>query len=143
VRSNVVPMVRNTFRSFLHDVRHRLDFPVLAKPYDQYDLEHLYMPFFEWVATHPRSDVDDWQLSIEQCKQALDAYWQGDQWVDIPDAEIEVFVNVVRQLISLFECADCSQLLNYDHQQGTYFCTKCNEQETIPAQVSAYWFVKK
>lgn len=143
VRSNVVSMVQNTFRSFLHDVRHRLDFPVSAKPYDQYDLEHLYIPFFEWVATHPRSDVDDWQLSIEQCKQALDAYWQGDQWVDIPDAEIEVFVNVVRQSISLFECADCSQLLNYDHQQGTYFCTKCNEQETIPAQVSAYWFVKK
>lgn len=143
VRSNAVPMVQNTFRGFLHDVRHRLDFPVSAKPYDQYGLEHLYTPFFEWVAAHPRSDVDDWQISIEQRKQALDVYWQGDQWADMTDAEIEVFANVVQQLTSLFECTDCSQLLNYDHQQGAYFCTRCNGQETLPTQVSAYWFVKK
>lgn len=143
VRRNVVPMVENTFESFLRDARHRLDFPVPAQPYDRYDVEHLYTPFFEWAATHPRSDAPDCGRTIERRKQALDAYWQGDHWVDMPDTEVEAFIGTVRQLTSLFECTACSQLLDYDHQQGGYLCAKCNEQEAIPSPLSAYWFVRK
>jgi len=142
VKRNAVPMVQHAFESFLHDARHRMGFPVMAQPYDQYGVGHLCGPFFDWAAKHPRAGVDDWRSIIERQKQALDAYRQGEQWVDIPEAETEAFVGVIRRLTSLFECTTCLQLLDYDHQRETYFCARCTKQETLPSRVSAFWFVR-
>jgi DNA-directed RNA polymerase subunit RPC12/RpoP len=143
VRRNVVPMAQGVCQSFLRDMRRRLDFPLLATPDDQYTMAQLYAPFFEWAAAHPRPELPDWQQAIEERKQALDTYWQGDQWVDVPDAELESFVEAVQGLTTLFECSTCSQLLNYNHEQEAYFCAECRGQPTIPSKVSAYWFVKR
>jgi hypothetical protein len=135
-------MVQGDLSSFLHDARHRLDLPLSAKPYDKYGLEDLFEPFFEWAVLHPHSDVDNWESILRQSKETLDAYWEGNQWTDVPDTEIEGFVDSVHQLTSLFECTDCGQLLDYDQKEACYFCATCTEQETIISPVSACWFVR-
>ena len=142
IRGNVVPMVQGDLANFLHDVRHRLGLPLPAVPYDEYELDHLYEPFFAWATAHPRAGVDAWEPILRRSKETLDAYRQSSQWKDVPDAETEAFVHAIRQLTSLFECADCSQLLNYDDEEERYFCAACNQEETIPSPVSACWFVR-
>jgi hypothetical protein len=124
-------------------MRRRLNFPVLATPDDQYGLPELYTPFFEWAMDHPRGGVADWHQAIAGRKQAFDAYWQQDQWVEVEDAEIRAFVETVRQLTALFECSDCSQLLSYDRDEEIYFCPECAGQATVPSAVPAYWFVRR
>ncbi len=142
VRKNAASMVQKRLMGFLHDARHRLGLPVLAVPYDEYALEDLYGPFFEWAIAHPRADVNDWEPLLKRSKGTLDAYRRGNQWKDVPNAEIKGFVDAVRQLTSLFECADCGQLLDYDQEEERYFCTACSEQEKISSPLSACWFVK-
>lgn len=143
VRQHATRMARSVCQAFLCDARWRLKFPVLATPDDQYGLPELYLPFFEWAETHPRDGFSDWQQIITARKRALDAYWQENRWLDVADAEIEGFVDAVRQLTALFECADCAQLLSYDPDQDAYFCADCSERATIPSVVPAYWVVRK
>ena len=143
VRANTAPMVQSNFRGFLHDARHRLGISVSAQPYDRYDVQHLYEPFFDWATSNPNPGVDQWEHTIQECKRTLDAYRRNDQWIDIPDEEVETFVETIHKLTSLFKCIDCSQLLNYDAEQGVYFCSKCDKQETTPSRLSAYWFVRE
>jgi hypothetical protein len=141
-REHVVPMVQQDLASFLHDARHRMGLPLLAARYDEYELEHLYEPFFKWAVAHPRPGIDDWEGTLRQSKQTLDTYREDNQWQDVSGAETEGFLDAVHQLTSLFECADCSGLLDYDKDEEHYFCAACNKQETIPSAVSACWFVR-
>ena len=141
VRKNIVPMVQSAFARFMHDMRYQLLLPLAPAKKDKYDLPQLYEPFFAWAANHPLPDMPQWEQTLTQRKKALDTYWQNDQWVEVPDNEIETFVDAVQRLTSLFECATCSQLLDYDHEQAIYLCTRCNGQESTPTQVSAVWFV--
>jgi len=138
-----VPMIQSALAVFLRDLRRRLEYSVPATPYDEYTAAQLYAPFFEWAAAHPRPEVPDWQPTVEQKKQALDAWWQAGQWADVPEAEMESFAGAVQGVTALFECGTCRQLLSYDHDRGVYFCAECSGQATIPSKVSAYWFVKR
>lgn len=142
IKKNTAPMVQGDLAHFLHDARHRLGIQPPAAPYDEYDMASLYEPFFRWAIAHPRAGVEAWKVTLTQAKDTLDAYWQGAQWQDVPDTETERFVDAVHQVTSLFECADCGQLLNYDQEEGRYFCAACTQQEEVPSAVSACWFVK-
>jgi hypothetical protein len=136
-------MLQSVCLAFLRDMRRRLGFPVLATPDDQYGMAALYVPFFDWATAHPVKEGVNWPITLEQRRGTLDAYWQGQGWAEVADAAVEAFVDAVRQVTALFQCDTCSQLLSYDHDRATYFCSECSAQETIPSKLPAYWFVRK
>jgi DNA-directed RNA polymerase subunit RPC12/RpoP len=79
--------------------------------------------------------------TIAARKQALDAHWQGDRWVEVPADKAGGLVEAVRQLTVLFECVTCGQLLNYDGEREVYVCAECSGEEDLPSRVPAYWYV--
>lgn len=143
VRRQATGMAQSVCRAFLRDMRRHLNLTVLATPDDQYDLPELYSPFFEWAMAHPKAGMPDWEQNLSARKDALDAYWRGEAWANVGDTEIVCLVDAVQQLTTLFACNDCSQLLSYDHELGTYFCPGCTKEETIQSTAPAYWFLRK
>ena len=141
-RQHAPRMAQSVCRAFFRDMRRRLNLPVLATADDDYDLPQLYVPFFEWAAAHPRAGVADWPRTLARRKRALDAYWQGDRWVEVPEAEVGALVDAVRGLTALFECPTCGQLLRYDGEQEAYVCADCSGEEGLPSRVPAYWYVR-
>ena len=142
IRRHVVPMVQSRLRSFLRDMRRRLSLPVMATSDNEYDILHLYHPFFDWVEKRPPSGSVDWEETIQTVKSGLDHYWQGGEWPEIADDQVEHFAETVWRLTTLFECQLCSQLLTYEEVAADYVCLNCSDSGELQSIPAAYWFVK-
>ncbi len=144
-RHNAIPLTQMAWRSFLRDMRHKLQLKVVATFDDQYEVVHLHEPFFTWLLEHPRIVDDNWPAWVKAKQQALALFWTGTAWRDIRLEEANSFVETVYQLVRAFECERCSQLVSYSYDDDTrgYFCEGCDRGSTAAKPAGALWFVKK
>lgn len=131
--------IANTGRDlekFLFQMRRNLRLAVPATPDDRYTLGDLYDPFFKWTRKYPltRPDLPDYQEVIARLEAELDDYWRLRNWSGahynewgsrVSQTEATAFVEIVRELVQLFECPACGELVRYDHNSKMVHCPNC------------------
>lgn len=127
---------------FLNLMRYNLRLSIPARTDERYMMADLYQPFFSWFkkhrVAHPTVAFNN---EVERLQKDLDGYyllrnWAGahyNSWGEgLASAEAATFVDLVRQLYSLFECPRCRSLVAYDDGASVIVCQRCTGKRDAP-----------
>jgi energy-coupling factor transporter ATP-binding protein EcfA2 len=142
-KQDAVAGVGRSLEKFLATMRRNLGLAVPATQDDLYTLGVLYDPFFTWIERHPfaRADRPDVLSDFNALKDELDGYWRLRNWsgshfndwgVAVSPIEAKDFIQIVQELVALFECPVCASPVIYDSATNLLHCPVCEPQPAPP-----------
>lgn len=136
-KQDAIAGVGRHLEKFLITARRHFGIAIPATPEDIYTINDLYEPFFNWVEKHP-FDRPDRPQSIEKIsnlRRELDDYWRLRNWSGahfndwgstVSSSEAIDFLNIVQELIDLFECSKCHSMVIYNNKAKLLHCPICS-----------------
>ena len=138
---------------FFFQMRGNLALAVPAKHRGDYTINDLYGPFFKWLKDHPivRPDRPNFARELSATQEALGEIWpirnwagaHFNEWAETVTSEEAVdFVDTVRDLVALFECPACTNLVAYNRAAQALICPVCRPQPPVQINLEydAGWY---
>ena len=140
-KQDAIAGVGRSLEKFLFQMRRNLGVSIPVTFNDVYTIGDLYGPFFTWVDKHhfTRADRPDVTNDLKNCKEELDGYWRLRNWsgahynewgATVSPSEAKSFIQIVEELIGIFECPVCTGLVVFDRNANLLHCPVCEPTPT-------------